>query len=88
MTTDSNSTEAEQTASADCVSRLVRQSFPDYGVEVEATTIDGETGVWSHGQYGWCPKGMWGRSEYPHDHITLWKSLPNAKSAGDPPTND
>lgn len=58
--------------------QLVRQSFPDYGVNVWATTITGETGVWSHGQYGWYPDGMWGGSEYPHDHIATWKSLPNA----------
>jgi len=58
---------------------FVRHSFPDYGVEVEATTIDGKTGVWSHGQYGWYPQGKWGTNEYPHDHIASWKSLPNAQ---------
>jgi hypothetical protein len=62
--------------------RLVRQSFPDYGVEVEATTIDGETGVWSHGQYGWYPQDKWGSREYPHAYIASWEYLPNENSAG------
>lgn len=57
--------------------RIVRQSFPSYGLAVSATTIKGETGIWLHGDQGWYPEGKWGRNEFPHDHIAGWKSLPN-----------
>jgi hypothetical protein len=65
------------TATPVALNRLVRHPFPDYGVEVEATAIDGKMGVWSHGQYGWYPQGKWGIKEYPHNHITSWMPLPN-----------
>lgn len=54
--------------------------LPPYGVEVEATTIDGKTGIWSRGDYGWYPKGRWGVTEYAHTHIVAWKYLPNETS--------
>ena len=69
--------ESNKDALAGCMKRLVRRSFPAYGVDVEAATVNGETGVWSHGQYGWYPLGKWGIKEYPHTHIVSWKYLPN-----------
>jgi hypothetical protein len=63
--------------SAGQMPRLVLKSFPSYGVAVSATTMDGETGIWSHGQYGWYPQGKWGIREHPHAYIAEWKSLPN-----------
>jgi hypothetical protein len=51
---------------------MVQNPYPDYGLEVEATAIDGETGLWLHGQYGWYPSGQWGIMEFPHSHIASW----------------
>jgi len=59
--------------------KKIEAPFPNYGVEVEAITIKGKKGVWSHGQYGWYPQGKWGIMEYPHDYIATWEYLPNAK---------
>ena len=56
-----------------------RQSFPAYGVSVLATTTDGETGVWLHGDRGWYPEEKWGHNEFPHDHIVEWEAIPNAE---------
>jgi hypothetical protein len=63
---------------ADCCA-----SFPDYGKEVFAITVNGESGVWNHGQYGWYPQGKWGAMEFPHSHIASWKPLRNVQN---PPT--
>lgn len=62
--TELNSTAADQ------------QSFPHYGIPVEAVTVDGETGIWIHGQYGWYPNEKWGMIEYCHDYIISWKYIP------------
>ena len=54
---------------------LIQPSFPSYAIDVEATTILGDTGIWMHGDLGWYPEGKWGKSLHPHNHIASWKYL-------------
>jgi hypothetical protein len=53
-------------------------AFPNYAEKVEATTHDGQVGIWQHGQYGWYPAGKWGIEEYPHTHIATWQRISDA----------